>query len=362
MATDAGEQVWWRDPSWWLRALLTYTAAGLGGALAAWVSIPLPWMLGPFFTCGALAASGLPLAFVPLGREVGQLAVGLAVGLRFTPATLAATASLLPAMLAATAYVIAYTFLASFILRPLAGVDRTTAFFATAAGGVADMAIVAQQKGGEPGAVAMVHALRVSITVATVPILVTTFGAPGTAPTIETIGQGLPALVLALALALLTALAFKRTPLPNPWLVGPIFLGIALSAGGLLTPAVPPLLIIVAQIAIGTWLGCRFRRDVLSSAPRVAAAGIAVSLFMIMAAAVGALALAGATGLPVTTSFLALAPAAVTEMVITAKVMHLDAAIVTAFHVMRIAIVCSTILVVFKLYGRIQGAADESRL
>jgi membrane AbrB-like protein len=362
MTAAALARPWWRDASWWLRALLTYAAAGLGGAAAAWASVPLPWMLGPFFTCGALAAAGLPLAFVPLGRELGQLAVGLAVGLRFHPATLAAVASLLPAMVASTAYVVAYTFLAAFLFRPLAGVDRTTAFFATAAGGVADMAIVAQQKGGEAGAVAIVHALRVSVTVAVVPILVTTFGAPGTAASAEGVGQGLPALALALGLAILGALALKRTLVPNPWLVGPIFVGLACGTTGLLAPAMPPALILVAQILIGTWLGCRFRREVLTMMPRVAAAGLAVSLFMIAAAGLGALALAGMTGLPVSTAFLALAPAAVTEMVITAKVMHLDAEIVTAFHVMRIAIVCSTVLLVFKLYTQLQGAADGSRL
>jgi hypothetical protein len=42
--------------------------------------------------------------------------------------------------------------------------------------------------------------------------------------------------------------------------------------------------------------------------------------------------------------------------------MHLDAEIVTAFHVMRIAIVCSTVLLVFKVYTQLQGASDGSRL
>src|SRR3546814_17584603 len=75
--------------------------------------------------------------------------------------------------------VIRFTFIAALIFRPLAGVDRVTAFFATAAGGVADMAIVAREHGGDSGAVAIVHALRVSSVVAVVPVLVINFGAPG---------------------------------------------------------------------------------------------------------------------------------------------------------------------------------------
>ena len=353
----------WQDPSWWLRCLLTYALALAGGYAASRLSVPLPWMLGPFFVCGAFAAFGAKLAFLPMGREFGQLAVGLAVGLRFTPATLAATLGLLPAMLAATVYVIFFTFIAALILRPLAGVDRVTAFFATAAGGVADMAIVAKAHGGDSSAVAIVHALRVSSVVAIVPVLVITFGAPGSAAdTTAAAGQDLLMLAGALVLAYIVARLLKPTPLPNPWLVGPIFLGLALGASGLMNIAVPPILITLAQVAIGTWLGCQFRREVLLSVPRVAAAGFAVSLFMIAAAAAGCFVLAAATGMPVTTAFLSLAPAAVTEMVITANVMHLDAEIITAFHIMRIAIVCSTVLLVFKFYNYVTGALYGSRV
>ena len=353
---------WWRQPSWWLRAALTYALALVGGTIASRLSVPLPWMLGPFFLCGTCAAFGLPLVFLPMGREFGQLAVGLAVGLRFTPATLAATLGLLPAMLAATAYVILFTFIAALIFRPLAGVDRVTAFFATAAGGVADMAIVAKAHGGDSSAVAIVHALRVSSVVAIVPVLVITFGAPGSEPDAGAArGQDLLLLAVALVLAYVVARLLKPTPLPNPWLVGPIFLGLGLGASGLMTITVPPLLIVLAQVAIGTWLGCQFRREVLLSVPRVAAAGVVVSLFMIAAAAAGSFALTAATGLPITTAFLSLAPAAVTEMVITANVMHLDAEIVTAFHIMRIAIVCSTVLLVFRFYSLLTGASHGSR-
>lgn len=354
---------WWRDPRWWLRALATYAVAAAAGAVASRLSVPLPWMLGPFFVCGALSASGLRLAFLPMSREFGQLSVGLAVGLRFTPATLATTLTLLPAMVGATLWVICFTFAAALIFRPLAGVDRVTAFFATAAGGVADMAILARQKGGEQAAVAIVHALRVSSTVAVVPVLVVGFGTAGHASDAAAgIGWSPLPLVLCLVLAWAAARLLKYTPFPNPWLVGPMFLGLALGASGLVSLAVPSWLIVIAQIFLGTWLGCRFRREVLSALPRVAAAGLAVSLFMIAMAGVGALALTAVTELPVTTAFLALAPAAVTEMVLTAKVMHLDAEIVSAFHIMRIAIVCSTVLVVFRLYCRVMGVRDGSEV
>lgn len=352
----AGRSGQLRSPRWWGVLFLTYAIALLAGALASFVGMPLPWMLGPFFVLAALSLAGLQFALFPFGRELGQVAIGVAVGMRFTPAVLAATASLLPAMIGATLYIIAVTMLAAFIFRPLGRVDDATAFFATAAGGVADMATVAKDYGGAPGAVAVVHAMRVSGVVALVPFLVVLFGLPGTAAAAgPAASSDLLPVLLVLALGFLTARLLKPTPLPNPWLVGPIFTGIALGMSGFLVVRVPAVLIVLAQIMLGAWLGCQFRRELLAALPRVSAAAAVVSLFLIGCAAAGALALAALTGLPYTTSFLALAPAAVTEMVLTAQVMHLEAEIVTAFHVMRIAVVSSTVLLVFKLYMILRG-------
>lgn len=353
----------WRAGGSWLRILVTYILAAVAGYFAVLVQLPLPWMLGPFFVCGAISAAGVRLAFLPMGREIGQVAIGISVGMRFTPVILAALLTLLPAMVLATLYVVVFTLVAALIFQRLAAVDTTTAFFATAAGGVADMAVVAQEKGGNPNAVAIVHALRVSSVVSLVPILAVMFGSQGTlAAQADEMTHSLPLVLAMLGAGYLVARALKRTPLPNPWLVGPIFLGLILSASGVLSLAIPPLLIVLAQIAIGTWLGCQFKREILVRLPRVAAAGFVVSLFMIAAAALGALALSASTGLSYTTGFLALAPAAVTEMVLTAQYMHLDAELVTGFHIMRIAIVSSTILTVFGFYMKFTGSKHEPRL
>jgi hypothetical protein len=354
---------WARDPRFWMAMLATYAVALAAGAVAGWLRIPLPWMLGPFFLCGALSLAGFSLKIMPGGRELAQISIGLAVGMRFTPQILAATLALLPAMVAATIYMILVTTAASFVFRWLARVDATTAFFATAAGGVADMAVVAEQRGGMLSAVAITHALRMSSVVAIIPILVVALGTPGVAEVRSPDASGHPALVaLALALAAAFAWSLKASPLPNPWMVGPIILGIVLSVSGVLAVYVPNIIIVIAQVALGTWLGCQFKRELILKLPRIALSGAAASLFMIAGAAAGAVGLWAVTGLPVTTGFLSLAPAAITEMVITAQVMHLDAEFVTAFHVLRIAIVSLTILLVYSLYLRLTELIDGPRI
>jgi hypothetical protein len=49
-------------------------------------------------------------------------------------------------------------------------------------------------------------------------------------------------------------------------------------------------------------------------------------------------------------------------MVITAQAMDLDPQIVTAFHVMRIAVVSSTILIVYALFRRLLEAFGGPRI
>ncbi|MEZ5933462.1 MAG: AbrB family transcriptional regulator [Alphaproteobacteria bacterium] len=353
----------WLAAAPWPRLALTYGLALIGGGIAQALGLPLAWMLGPFFVCGAAAALGAELATVPYSRQLGQLTVGLAIGLRVGPSTLVAMLSLLPAMLASTVYVMVYTMIAAMLFRPLAGVNATTAFFATAAGGMADMANVAGQRGGDRAAVGIVHAIRVSTTVAVVPFLVIAFGAPGTLPNGDIVtAQSLIWLTLAFALAFPAVSLLRRTTLPNPWLLAPMLVGLMLSLSGMLVLRMPPLLITLAQLMIGAWLGSQFQRNVLARLPRVSLAGAGITLFMIAAAYGGALCLSLATDLPITTAFLALAPAAMTEMALTAKAMHLDVEIVTAFHVTRIFLVCSTILFVFRLYGRLAGTVLPDEL
>ena len=91
-----------RQPRWWLTLALTYAIATVAGFAAKAVNMPLPFMLGPFFVMAALSIFGFRSVLVPMGREFGQVAIGVAVGMRFTPAVLAAMTGLLPAMVKTT--------------------------------------------------------------------------------------------------------------------------------------------------------------------------------------------------------------------------------------------------------------------
>ncbi len=343
------------------RAVLAALVLGCAGGTLAWLlRVPLAWMIGPMVATAAVSAAGANLAPVPAGRQLGQAVVGLAIGLRMTPAVLAGTISLAPAIAAATVGVIVVTTAAAFLLRPLGRVDARTAFFATAAAGMADMALVARRHGGDADAVATVHAIRVFVVVLVVPVLVVAFGTGGTVEDSAAAAAHPAAWLLLMPGAIAAAYALMPLAFPNPWLVGPMLGAAGFAAVGPFPAAVPWGALVVAQLAIGIALGVRFRRESLARLPRVAFAGLVVALLLVAAAAGGGALLSAATGLPFAAAFLAVAPAGITEMVLTAKIMRLDATAVTAFQIVRIAVIAATILPMFRLYAVIARRVNGS--
>jgi membrane AbrB-like protein len=346
-----------------LAALTPYALAlalgTVGGALAAWTRVPLAWMLGPLVFCAVGSIAGLKLTPIPYGREFAQAMIGVFIGLRFTPPVLAATLTLLPAMAVSTLYVFGLGMAAAVLFQPMGRTDRQTAFYATAMAGVAEMVLNARQRGADAEVVSVVQSLRVALVVLTVPFLVIAFGADGGIG--ETNGNGGSALglVAVIAAALLAGFSLSRLRgFPNPWMFGPLTLGIVVGAAGFVVAAPPWLLLVIAQIGLGTALGCRFDRSVLARLPRVAAAGVVIAVVLILGAALGAAPLTAVTGLSYATSFLALAPAGVTEMVLTARLMHLDPAAITAFHVVRIVAVNGAAVYAFLAFDRLMRRFD----
>lgn len=325
--------------------------------------MPLPYLLGPLLACAAASILSAPISPIPYGRELGQVAVGLAIGLRFIPTVVIAIITMLPFMLAATILMIVATMIAAFMISKLAALDLKSAFFATAAAGLAEMAVVAHQKGADSDTVAVVHLIRVTSIVTIVPFLVTIFGDDGNITPVpipfRSEAWSLGALYLLAALAGYLARPWK---IPNSWLLAPALIGGIVAGSGFGPFAVPSTVLVIAQVAIGIWLGCRFRRSLLSRLSRVTFAAFVTTAFLLVAATGIAWLLSIVTGLSFVTSLLAVAPAGVTEMALTATAMHLDTTTVTAFQITRIAVVMTTILISFRVFERIArlfGAASE---
>ncbi len=330
----------------------TLAAGIVGGYAARAVHLPLPWLLGSLATIMALSLAGAPVRLIPWGRPAGTLVVGASTGLQFTAAVIAKLVTLLPLIIAAAFFSTIVGAIGGLIYMRLSGVDRTTAFFATVPGGVVETMNVAPQYGGQLEPIMVAQTTRVALIVLLAPFLVISFVGSGAQNPLLAVPvvPWLPVLGL-LAGAGIVAALLSRTRSPNAWLMAPLFIAAAVGNLGWMEGRMPDLLIIAAQVVIGSALGAQFRPEFLTRLFGLLWASCVVVLF-----AAGSMALFGAgigwvMGYPVPTMVLAMAPAGIAEMVLTGKVLGLDSTLIAGFQLMRILIVlvwCRTALILFK--------------
>ncbi len=330
----------------------TLAAGAAGGAAARYAHLPLPWLLGPLVVVMVLSLAGAPVRLIRWGRPLGTLVVGASTGLQFTAAVVGKLVTLLPMIIGAALLSTMVAAGGGLLYMRLTGVDRVTAFFATVPGGVVETLNVAPQYGGHVEPIMVAQTARVALIVVFAPFLVISFAGAG----LQNPLQGVPVvpwlpLIAVLAISWVVAALLARTRSPNAWLMAPLILAAGVSNLGWLDGRMPDLLIIAAQVVIGTALGAQFRPEFLTRLFRLLAASCLVVLFAAGSMALFAAAIAWLFGYPVPTMVLAMAPAGIAEMVLTGKVLGLDSTMIAGFQLMRIIIVliwCRTALILFR--------------
>lgn len=123
----------------WFAGLATVVGCGIVGVLLARLTrLPVGSLLGPLIVTAAVSLAGVP-DVAPVPEPVLQpayAAIGLAVGLRFTIASLRLAARTLPVMLSMIVALIVVSAGIGLLLVPLAGVPPLDAYLATSPGGL----------------------------------------------------------------------------------------------------------------------------------------------------------------------------------------------------------------------------------
>ena len=332
---------------------LLYLLAVAGGALFAWLNVPLPWMIGAlvFTTAAKLAGVG---GVVPVRlRTTGQIIVGIAVGLYFTPEAFGEVLAHFPAMVIVAVLTIALGGFSALLMRRLSDVDGRTAYFACVPGGPAEMAIMAERAGAQPAPVALSQTLRIAALVLIIPPAVTWSGIGGIPDLGRFAGPVSPLQLAMLAAAAIgAAMALRALRVPNPWFLGPVAAAATLAATETASTTMPFALIATGQLFLGAALGSHFDRAFVSRI-RQHLTGIAVcTAFLMASCALLALVVGRVTDLPVAAMILATAPGSLTEMCLTAKTLDLSVALVTAFHLVRLFIIVPVTPLLFEVSRR----------
>jgi membrane AbrB-like protein len=330
----------------------TLAAGVAGGYGARYAHLPLPWLLGALFTTTALSLAGAPVRLIPWGRPAGTVVVGASTGLQFTATVVAKLVTLLPLIIAAAFLSTIVGAIGGLLYMRLTGVDRVTAFFATVPGGVVETTNLAPRYGGQLEPIMVAQTARVALIVVFAPFLVISFAGSGARNPFlaAAVVPWLPVLGL-LAVSAIVATLLSRTRSPNAWLMAPLFVAAVVSHLGWIEGRMPDLLLVAAQVVIGSALGAQFRPEFLTRLFGLLWASCLVVLFAAGSMALFGAAIAWLVGYPVPTMVLAMAPAGIAEMVLTGKVLGLDSTMIAGFQLMRIIIVliwCRTALILFK--------------
>ena len=325
-----------------LRIFCTIFIALIAALICVSLNTPLPWMIGPLIITAILSISGLStLSWNPF-RNSAQWIIGTALGLYFTPqvSTLVMSLWWMVAIIITWSLTVGYGYglwLYWYNSPRIPQLDRKTTYFASLIGGASEMTLLAEREHARTDLVASAHSLRVLIVTISVPFAVQWIGWHGLDHTPLHTHQF--DLIGLLSLGLLTGiggLIMKMLGRSNAWFIGSLIVSIVLSTNEIELSGVPPILTNAAQLLIGISLGVRFNPAFIRTAPRWLISVSMGTFFMIGMGFLVSFGLSQFISLPMATIILASAPGGIAEMAITAKVMQLGVAIVTALQACRI--------------------------
>ncbi len=316
-------------------------------------------MIGPLILTAGLYMSGIATSPVPVRtRPLGQMTVAAQVGLAFSPTAFAALLNLAPLMIG-SAFISALFALAIGVgLARHTGLRLPSAILSVFPTSPVEAALMAEKCGCDPAPVILSQTVRIASVVILVPISVFAInGWPDRTRTVLERSIDLPAIAVLALLAVTGAVLFRKLRLSNPNFLGPLVLTSALTASGLELTPFPKEVLSIAQIVLGTWLGSTFRRSLFTEGKKLVAASVTSTLLLLGFVSATAIALAKISGQNWEVLVLGSAPGGVTEMALTAKFLHVDVALVTAFQLTRILIFMPNIPWIIDLITRLEARA-----
>lgn len=325
------------------RFALALALGGFGGWLFVQARLPLPWMLGSMVFCTVAALLRLPVAAPSVIRPPMSAIIGVMLGAGFRPDLVTQLPNWLPTLFGLVLFMITCGLCCVSYFRHVAGYDRVTAFFAGMPGGLMEMVIIGEEKGGDARIIALVHSARILLVVMTLPFIV---------QWIEGVSLGGTRV---------SGLSFMRTPLSAElWLLGCGIAGVVLGhvlrlpAKFLLGPMIvsalvhllgwsdsaPPFEVVnTAQLILGVTVGCRFIGTPPATILRVLLLSVGSTIILLACTLGFAWLVARFSVYGHVPLILAYSPGGLAEMSLIALALHTEVAFVAAHHIIRVFLV-----------------------
>lgn len=324
----------------------TLLVGALGGFVFSLLNLPLAWMIGAMVFTMTLAVLGVPLQGPGKGRAVVITVLGVMLGSAFKPDVFDHAALWAFSLAGVIIFVTVVTALLAWGLQRFAGLGRKEALLSAAPGGFGEMVMIAESYNADIRTVSLIHATRVMFTVLLIPFYFRIFEGyvPPSVSPMGTMGDlTLEDAGALLACAVVGYLVARQLKMPAAALLGPMILSAIVHFMGFTQAKPPGELVNLAQIVIGTNVGCRFvgiERRQLINPVGLGIIGAAITLAMALGAATLLQQLTNLDHLALWVSF---APGGLAEMTLISLAMHLDTAFVATHHLARILFIIVSI-------------------
>jgi len=338
-------------------SMLLALAIGAAGGLAfAWAQLPLPWMMGAMVATTVASVAGARIRIEVRLRTVMIVVLGVMLGSAFQPALLDQIGQWAISILGLLVYAVVSAGLVTWYFRKVAGYDAVTSYFASAPGGLNEMVIVGREMGGDDRVIALTHSARILLVVMTLPFLFRVFTdytpPAGLLPTGGALDMPATDWLVLAGCGVAGAWVAKRLRIPAAVLIGPMVLSAIIHVTGVTQATPPGLLVAVAQVVMGSGIGCRFAGTAIREIVRIVGISIGSTVILLALGVLFGLGIEQLTGMPWFVLVLAYAPGGLAEMSLVALALGRDVAFVATHHLFRIGFIVILAPMAFRIMRR----------
>ncbi|MBD8068511.1 AbrB family transcriptional regulator [Bacillus sp. PS06] len=319
--------------------IFTFFIAALGAFSFNYFSLPIPWILGPLsFILITKLISKKNTQLPPAFRDVGLMIIGIYFGLSFTTTTLETIIPYMIPFLLSTILLLTVSILLSIFITKFIELDPITSVFGSIPGGLSEMVAASESLSANSAMVTILQTIRLLTVVFTIPFLVlhmfsnTPASSEAAVSSLHIVG-GIHYLWFLLAMFVGWLI---RNHFPAAHVLGPLIVIASLSVFGVSLPPLSPNVLIAAQITVGISMGNKILIRDLKLAGKYGGYYFVLSLVLILTSfGIGYL-FSSLSSLSLSTAILSLAPGGMVEMVLTAKSIGADSAVVSALQLIRL--------------------------
>lgn len=308
----------------------------VGGLAFGWLGLPAGYLSGAMLAVALASLAGRPLIVPSPLMHITSAVIGITLGSVATPGMIHGFGAYPVSLAVLGASTVAVVFACAFYLRVVHAWDTLSSILAATPGGLTQMVALAVETKSDAVGVSIAQTLRVVLLVAFLPVILAfagySIGAGG--PPRVPMAQ-LSSLPVLLTGSLLMGYLFFRLHFPGGWLFGAMFGSGLLHGFSIVDGGLPPWVVSVATIGVGTMAGTRFAGLSLQTLLRYLAAGAGSLIVALLVMAMFLLLDVWIAGIRVQDGAMSFAPGAMDVMMTVALTMHLDPVFVGAHHLFR---------------------------